>query len=69
METYCVSCKKNTESKNSSVRRTKQNILMLASNYAIWGKKKSKFIENQEAGGLLRNLMIRNPKRINKNGV
>ena len=25
MEPYCVSCKKNTENKNSNVRKTKQN--------------------------------------------
>ena len=36
METYCVSCKKN---KNSSVRKTKQNRLMLLSNSAVCGKK------------------------------
>ena len=29
MKTYCVSCKKNTASKNSSVRKTKQNWLMV----------------------------------------
>ena len=28
MDTYCISCKKNTASKNSTVRRTKQNKLM-----------------------------------------
>ena len=38
-ETYCGSCKKNTASKNSSVRRTKENTLMLVSNCAICGKK------------------------------
>ena len=27
METYCVSCKKNTANENSSVRETKQNIV------------------------------------------
>ena len=31
METYCVSCKKNTANENSSVRRTKQSRLMLSS--------------------------------------
>ena len=36
MDTYCVSCKKNTANKNSSVRRTKQNRLMLVSNCAIF---------------------------------
>ena len=48
MKTYCVSCKKYTANENSSVRRTKQNRLMLLSNCAICGKKKSTFIKNQE---------------------
>ena len=29
METYCVSCKNYTANEKSSVRKTKQNILML----------------------------------------
>ena len=53
MLTYCVSCKKNTLNKTSSVRRTKQNKLMLVSNCDICSKKKSMFIKNQEATGLL----------------
>ena len=48
METYCASCKKNTEDKNSSVRKTKQNRLMLLPNCIIFGKKKLTFIKNQE---------------------
>ena len=32
METSCTSCKKNNANRNSSVRRTKENRLMLASN-------------------------------------
>ena len=39
METYCVSCKKNTANKNSSVRKTKENRLMILSNCPIYGKK------------------------------
>ena len=37
METYCVSCKKYTANENSSVRKAKQNILMLLSNRDICG--------------------------------
>ena len=48
METYCVSCKKYTANENSSVRKTKQNILILLSNRAICGKRKSTFIKNDE---------------------
>ena len=48
MKTYCVSCKKNTINENSSVRKTKQNRLMLLSNCAVCDKKKSTFIKNKE---------------------
>ena len=48
METSCVSYKKNTANENSSVRKTKQNRLMLLSNCAVCGKKKSTFIKNKE---------------------
>ena len=53
METYCVSCKKYTVNENSSFRKTKQNRLMLLSNCAICGKKKSTFIENKELAILI----------------
>ena len=48
MEMYCVSCKKNTANENSSVRKTKQNRLMLLSDCFVCGKKKSMFIKNEE---------------------
>ena len=48
METYCIRPTINTKNKNSSIRKTKQNRLMLSSNYAVCGKKKSTFIKNQE---------------------
>ena len=35
METYCLSYKKYTANENSSVRKTKQNRLMLLSNCAV----------------------------------
>ena len=41
METYCVSCKKSTVNVNSSVRKTKQNKLMLLSNCAVCDKKET----------------------------
>ena len=44
---YCVSCKINPGNKNYTVKRTKQNRLMLVSNCAVCGKKKSRFIKNQ----------------------
>ena len=47
MEMYCVSCKNYTVSKNSNVRKTKQNRLMFLLNCTIW-QKNSTFIKNQE---------------------
>ena len=44
MERYCISCKKYSANKNSSVRKFKQNRLMLLSNGAICGEKKVTFI-------------------------
>ena len=48
METYSVSCKKNTANKNSNVRKTKQDRLILLSSWAICENKKSTFIKNEE---------------------
>ena len=46
MEICFVSCKKNNANKNSSLRTTKQNKLMLLWNCAACGKKESTFIKN-----------------------
>ena len=48
METYYVSCKKYTKNKNSNVRGTQQNRLMLLSNCAVCGNKNWTFIKNKE---------------------
>ena len=50
-----------TTNKNFSVRRTKENRLMLVSIFGVCGKKKSRFIINQEAIWVLRKLAIRTP--------
>ena len=49
------------QTKISNTKRTKQNRLVLISNCAIGSKKKSRFIKNQEASGLLNGLGIRTP--------
>lgn len=43
---HFLRCKKNTTSKNSNVRMTKQDRLVLMSNCAICGKEKSRFMKN-----------------------
>ena len=59
MNTYCLLCKEDTKNINSKVARTKNNRLMMLSNCAICNNKKSRFIKEQEAKGLLSNLGIR----------
>ena len=58
---YCLKCRKNTESKNPKVARTKNGRIMLLSKCAMCDSKKSKFIKEQEASGLLISLGIKTP--------
>ena len=52
MLSYCLKCRKNTESKNPKVPRTKNRTIMLLSKYEVCEGKTSKFIKEQEASGL-----------------
>ena len=52
---------KNTESINPRVSATSNGRTMILSKCAICNSKKSKFIKNQEAKGLLSSLGIRTP--------
>ena len=61
MESYCLKCKKNTENINPKVSKTSNGRTMVLSKCAICGSKKSRFIKNQEAKGLLSNLGIKIP--------
>ena len=61
MKSYCLKCKKNTEYINPNVSKINNGRTMLLSNCAICNSKKSRFIKNQEAKGLLSNLGIRTP--------
>ena len=61
MLSYCFKCKKNTETINPKVSRTTNGKTMILSKCAIYSSKKSKFIKEQQAKGLLSNLGIRAP--------
>ena len=61
MLSYCLKCKKNTESINPKVSKTTNGKTMILSTCAICGSKKSKFIKEQEANRLLSNLGLRTP--------
>ena len=52
MLTYCLKCKKDTESVDLKMLKTKNGRLMLLSKCDVCGSKKSKFIKEQEAKGL-----------------
>ena len=57
MLSHCLKCRKNTESKNHKVVRTKNRRIMLLLKCAVCNRKKLKFIKEQEAKGLLGNLL------------
>ena len=61
MKSYCLKCRKDTENINSKVSKTSNGRIMILSKCAICGSKKSRFIKNQEAKGLLSNLGIKTP--------
>ena len=61
MESYCVKCKKYTKNINPRVLGTSNGKAMILSKCATCGSKKSRFIKNQEAKGLLSNLGVRTP--------
>ena len=60
-EIYCLSCKKYTKNNNPKIVRNRQNRLMIQSNCANCGNKKLKFINEQQAMEILRNLGIKTP--------
>ena len=61
MESYCLKCKKHTENINPQVSSTSNGKVMILSKCAICNSKKSKFINKQEAKGLLSKLGIKTP--------
>ena len=61
MKSYCLKCRKNTENINPRVSKTSNCRTMVLSKCAICDGKKSRFIKNQEAKGLLSTVDIRTP--------
>ena len=61
MKSFCLKCKKDTENINPRVSNTSNGRTMILSKCAICGSKKSRFIKDQEAKGLLSNLSVRAP--------
>ena len=55
MLAYCLRYKKDTESVNSKVLKTKNGRPMFSLKCAVCGSKKSRFMKEQEVKGLLSN--------------
>ena len=61
MLTYSLKCKKTTKNTDVKITKTKNGRFALSSKCAVCGSKKSKFMKEQKAEGLLSSLGIRTP--------
>ena len=58
MKIYCLKCRKYTENIDPKMIRIKNHRLVMQSKCPVCGIKKSRFVKEQEAKGLLSNLGI-----------
>ena len=61
MNTYCLQCKTNTSNIDLKMVKTKNNRLLMQSKCSVCGTKKSRFVKEQDAKGLLSQLGIKTP--------
>ena len=61
MKSYCLKCKKILKNIDPKVSTSSNDRVMILSKRATSGSKKSRFIKNQVAKGLLSNLGIKRP--------
>ena len=61
MKTYCVKCRKDTEKIDPKIVKTQNNKLVMQSKCSVCVIKKSRFVKEQKAKGLLSNLRIKTP--------
>ena len=59
MESHFLKCRKNTENIDPKISSSSNGKAMILSKCAICGSKRTRFIKNQEAQGLLSNLGVR----------
>ena len=59
MKTYCMKCRKDTENIDPKIFETKNDRLIMQSKCPVCRIKKSRFVKEQEAKGLLSNLGIK----------
>ena len=60
-ETYCLACRKYIKNINPEIVKSKYDRSMIQTNCAKCSRKKSRFIKEQIAKGLLSNLGIKTP--------
>ena len=61
MKSFCLKCRKDTENIDPEISSTSNGKAIILSKCAICGSKKSRFIKNQKAKGLLSHLGARTP--------
>ena len=61
MKIYCLKCKTNTDDIDPKMLIAKNNRLLMQSNCSVCKNKKSRFIKEQEAKGLLSHSGIKTP--------
>ena len=61
MMNYCLKCRKNIENIDPKMVIRNNNRLIMQSKCPVCGIKKSRFVKEQEAKGLLSNLGIKTP--------
>ena len=61
MLTYCVQCRKDTEKIDPKMVRAKYKKLIMQSKCPVCRIKKSRFVKEQKAKGLLSNLGMKTP--------
>ena len=61
MNTYCLKSKKDTSNIDPKMVKTKNNWLLMQSKCSVCKTKKSRYIKEEDAKGLLSNLGIKTP--------
>ena len=61
MLSYCLKCKKNTESINPKISKTNNGKIMLLSKCAVCGSEKSRFMKKKEARRILSSPGLKTP--------
>ena len=61
MKTYCLKCNTNTDNIDPVMFRAKNNRLLMQSICSICKNKKSRFVKEQDAKGVLSQLGIKTP--------